>query len=219
MGDARKFRERFAELQFRFKSGKDQFNAFGGFAYRNVETMLDVFKPLGNELGIHITFEDEVRFIEGRFYVVSTAIAHDTLNELSAPISATGWAREAEHKTKTDDAQLTGMCSSYARKYALSALLAVGSEKDADSVEGTDEPQAPQSHSAPPEPPAKPPRGFLEFTALKNRLVAAGMDAKAAGNLLKKELGDPRSMDEEQYRSAIANGDVLVRSYESNVNQ
>ena len=206
------FRARFSELQARFKSGKDQFNAFGGFAYRNVETMLDIAKPIAHELGIILSFDDEVRFIEGRFYLRAIAYARDV--ESGDYLSATAYAREADHKTKTDDAQLTGMCSSYARKYALSSLLAVGSEKDADSVDNTQESVPKPKQDVP-----KAPKGFIEFTALKNRLVTAGMDEKEAGALLKKELGDPRNMDEESYRSAIRNGETLVRSYEVNVNQ
>lgn len=114
------------------------------------------------------------------------------------------------------DPQQQGSWETYNRRYA--ALMAFGLAGE-DDDDGASAKPAPQSQSKPSEPPATPPRCFIEFTALKNRLVAAGMDATAAGNLLKKELGDPRSMDEEQYRSAIANGDVLVRSYESNVNQ
>ena len=45
------------------------------------------------------------------------------------------------------------------------------------------------------------------------------MDEREAGQLLVRELGNPKDMDEEQYRNAIRNGEVLVRSYESNVNQ
>lgn len=113
--------------------------------------------------------------------------------------------------------QSLGSEATYAGRYLrCNAYFLVGEEDDDGNAITPQE--AHGSRLKPSESPAPSPRGFIEFTALKNRLVAAGMDATAAGNLLKKELGDPRSMDEEQYRSAIANGDVLVRSYE-HVNQ
>ena len=46
-----------------------------------------------------------------------------------------------------------------------------------------------------------------------------GTSMMATGFIIGMILSVTRNMDEEQYRSAIANGDVLVRSYESNVNQ
>jgi len=217
--------ERFAELQMRFKASKDQYNAFGKYMYRNVESMLDKAKPIARELGIILLFNDSIVHEGERYFVRATATAYDALDKNTLPLSATAYAREVESKKGADPAQITGMCSSYARKYALSALLAVGSEDDADSMDNREDSTPEEPRTAPETPPAAPvkqmsaPRSFDEFSALRDRLVACGMEPNYAAGVLIGELGDPRMLDEEQYRIAIQNGDVLVRSFEANVNQ
>ena len=52
--------------------------------------------------------------------------------ETNESISSQSLAREQEIKTKMDASQITGACSSYARKYALNALLAIDDSKDFD---------------------------------------------------------------------------------------
>ena len=68
-----------------------------------------------------------------RVYVKSTATFYDC--ESGQEVSSVGYARESYEKKGMDDAQLTGSCSSYARKYALNALLLIDDTKDADSDE------------------------------------------------------------------------------------
>lgn len=216
--------ERFAELQMRFKASKDQYNAFGKYRFRNVESMLDKAKPIARELGIILLFNDAIVHEGERYFVRATATAYDALDKSTLPLSATAYAREVESKKGADPAQITGMCSSYARKYALSALLAVGSEDDADSMDNRETVQEeplpdPEIPYTAPEKPSPVRRSFDEFSALRDRLVACGMEPNYAAGVLIGELGDPRMLDEEQYRIAIRNGDVLVRSFEANVNQ
>lgn len=117
-------------IQQKFRAVKDQRNDFGGFNYRNVEVMLSELKPILMEYDSCITFSDEMMETGGRCYLV----AHATLHTPKGEISSMGVAREQETKKGMDAAQITGACSTYARKYALCGLLAVDDgSKDPDA--------------------------------------------------------------------------------------
>ena len=54
------------------------------------------------------------------------------------------YAREDEHKKGSDDAQVTGMASSYARKYALCGAFAIDGQSDPDAMEEQPAPEEKQ---------------------------------------------------------------------------
>lgn len=117
-------------IQGEVRATKDQFNEFGGFAYRNVEKMLTDLKPILMEHECCITFSDEIKEVGGRCYVEATATLHTPKGDFSTKAAA----REQETKKGMDQAQITGSCSTYARKYALCGLLAIDDgSKDPDS--------------------------------------------------------------------------------------
>ena len=117
-------------VQMRFKAVKDQRNDFGGFNYRNVEVMLTELKPILNEYDSLIVFRDRVREVAGKSYVEATAILYTPFGKTFCTASA----REQDTKKGMDAAQITGSCSTYARKYALCGLLAVDDgSKDPDA--------------------------------------------------------------------------------------
>lgn len=123
------------EIQNKVRAGKDQYNDFGGFAYRNVEKMLTELKPLLAEHECCITFSDEVKEVGGRCYVEATVTLHTPKGDISTKASA----REQDTKKGMDQAQITGACSTYARKYALCGLLAIDDgSKDPDSKKNID---------------------------------------------------------------------------------
>lgn len=118
-----------SKLQSEFTAAKSEFNAFGKYKYRNLENLLQPLKPLLVKYGIVLTFHEEVVHIESRWYVHSVAKLTDGKEE----ITADGFAREPDTRKGADVAQVTGGSTSYARKYALSALLLV-SEPDPDEM-------------------------------------------------------------------------------------
>ena len=123
------------KIQKEFRAVKDQRNDFGGFNYRNVEVMLTELKPILSNYDSLITFNDEVVEKAGRCYVKATATIHTPAGE----ISCSAYAREQETKKGMDAAQITGSCSTYARKYALCGLLAVDDgSRDPDAQKNTD---------------------------------------------------------------------------------
>ena len=53
------------------------------------------------------------------------------------------YAREPENKKGSDQSQVTGSCSSYARKYALNAAFLIDDTRDADADEHGKKPKEP----------------------------------------------------------------------------
>lgn len=134
--------DKLIDIQQRLKVPKDQDNDFAGFKYRNLEDIEDKIKPLLKEHKLSLIFGDEMVAIGERVYVKATAYLGDGKNT----IQNSAFAREAvAPKSKTDDAQLTGACSSYARKYAVSGLFLIDNTKDADSQDNSK--KAPEANS------------------------------------------------------------------------
>lgn len=111
--------EKLGQIQQQLKVPKDQRNDFGGYKYRTASGILEALKPHLD--GGCIVLQDEMVQLGDRFYVKATA----TFHWKGGTVSTSAWAREAAVKKGMDDAQVTGACSSYARKYALGALAAI----------------------------------------------------------------------------------------------
>ena len=122
--------EALSYAQRKIKAPKNQRNNFGKYNYRSCEDILTGLKEVMPE-GATTTLSDEVTMVGDRFYVVATA----TFKFGEDSVSVKGWARECLSKKGMDDSQLTGSCSSYARKYALNGLFAIDDSKDADTDE------------------------------------------------------------------------------------
>ena len=122
-----------AEIQSEVKVNKELKNNFGNYNYRNVEMILAEVKPLLAKHNLILTLRDEIVSAANRVYVRATATITDGKNV----VETTAFAREDESKRGMDLAQLTGSCSSYARKYALGGLLLLDDNKDIDSLDNT----------------------------------------------------------------------------------
>lgn len=126
--------EKLLHIQQNLKAPKNQYNKFGDFHYRSCEDIQEAVKPLLAEVKAVLLVGDEIVQIGSRFYIKATAAIQDT--ESQEAISNTAYARENEEKPKMDAAQITGACSSYARKYALNGLFCIDDSKDPDSQGG-----------------------------------------------------------------------------------
>lgn len=120
------------DLRSKLSVPKNQFNKFGNFYYRNCEDILEGVKPFLVQLDLTLSITDDMILIGDRYYTKATATILDGDKILG---SSTGWAREAESKKGMDSSQISGSTSSYARKYALNALLLLDDTKDADTNE------------------------------------------------------------------------------------
>jgi hypothetical protein len=114
---------------------KSLHNDFAGFNYRSAEQILEEVKPIVIADKCVITLSDEVVQVGSWNYVKATATITDT--ETGERHSTSALAREQEFKKGMDTSQITGSTSSYARKYALSGLLALDDNKDADSMDNS----------------------------------------------------------------------------------
>ena len=132
--------EKLAKIQKELKAPKGQLNKFGGYNYRSCEDILEAVKPLLD--GAILTLQDEIINIGNRFYVKATA----TFTDGTYTHSVTAMAREPETKKGMDESQITGMASSYARKYALNGLFCIDDTKDADTMDNTPAPKRKQTN-------------------------------------------------------------------------
>ena len=100
------------------------------YNFRSCEDILEALKPhLGDSV---VTMSDDMVLVGERYYLKAIATFTDGENS----ISTTGWAREPEKsRTGMDESQITGSASSYARKYALSALFAIDDVSDPDAIQ------------------------------------------------------------------------------------
>ena len=130
-----------AAIQKELKAPKSQYNSFAKYNYRSCEDILEAVKPLCIKNNATLILNDTVREISGRFYVVATATLAD--QESDGVVEADAYAREPQDKKGMDDSQITGMASSYARKYALNGLFCIDDTKDADTDEVKRQEQTP----------------------------------------------------------------------------
>lgn len=123
------FTQKVAKIQKELKAPKNQHNKFGNYKFRSFEDILESVKPLLGDLVL--TVSDEIVAVGGRVYVKATA----TLTDGTSSIVNTAYAREPEVQKGMSDSQLSGMASSYARKYCLNGTFLIDDTKDADTEE------------------------------------------------------------------------------------
>lgn len=119
-------------VQQNLKAPKGQYNKFGDYHYRSCEDIQEALKPLLNRVKAVLLLNDELIQAGERFYIKAVAVFQDA--ESSEKISNAAYARECESRPKMDAAQITGSCSSYARKYALNGLFCIDDAKDPDMM-------------------------------------------------------------------------------------
>ena len=159
-------------LQLSVKANKDLFNKFGNYKYRSCESILEAVKPYLKEIGAVILLSDELVEIRGYVYVKAVAKLIDSEN---GEIATTAFAREAEQKKGMDVAQITGATSSYARKYALSGLLALDDNKDHDYLNEKPKPK-PKPDPKNNEKPKSDPKSDPKYAKIEKALAEKGKD-------------------------------------------
>lgn len=127
--------DKLQKIQLELKAPKNKRNNFGGYQYRDLSGILEALKPLLQKYKCAIFLSDNIVTKEDRTYIESTATIIDC--EDSTQYYCKGYAREDGSKKGMDLSQLTGACSSYARKYALNGLLAIDDSQDIDSMDNT----------------------------------------------------------------------------------
>lgn len=118
-------------IQQKLIAPKNNYNSFGKYSYRSCEDILEAVKPLLAENKVVLTICDEIILVGERFYIKAIATLTDC--ESDETISNVAYAREEDKKSGMSESQITGSCSSYARKYALNGLFCIDDVKDADT--------------------------------------------------------------------------------------
>lgn len=129
--------EKLNNIQLELKAPKNKRNTFGGYQYRDLSGILEAVKPLLKKYKCVLMISDNVVTKDDRTYIESTVTIIDC--EDGTMCACKGYAREQYSKKGMDDAQLTGACSSYARKYACNGLFAIDDSCDLDSMDNTKE--------------------------------------------------------------------------------
>lgn len=120
------------DVQTELKAPKGQFNKFGNYSYRSCEDILESLKPLLKQVKATVILTDEIKLVGDRYYVEATCKFIDI--ETGNILENKSLAREDESKKGMDLAQVTGSCSSYARKYALNGMFCIDDVKDSDAT-------------------------------------------------------------------------------------
>ena len=137
--------EKLLNVQNKVVVPKSQFNEQGKYRFRSAEDILCAVKPFLAEEKALILLHDEIenlgkssRSDKGTIletpYNYIKAVATFIDIESGEKIETQACAKECNHNGMTPD-QCTGTASSYARKYALNALLAINDVPDPDSNE------------------------------------------------------------------------------------
>lgn len=126
-------KDKLSAIQQKLKAPKNLFNSYGKYNYRNVEGILEAYKPFEAEYKVTLVISDSAVVVGNRIYIQATARLYDL--ESDDCIEAKALARESETKKGMDESQITGTASSYARKYALNGLFLLDDTKDADTDE------------------------------------------------------------------------------------
>lgn len=146
--------KKLSKIQAKAVVPKANRNDFARYNFRSAEDILDFLRPLLAEAGVVLLFRDKVVLMEGKEYMRSQVHFIDSEHP-DSPIVVSGYARTSESKGGMSPEQVTGSTSSYARKYALTAMFAIGGEQDDDALnEATKGSKAPNFGKA--VPPRKP---------------------------------------------------------------
>lgn len=181
--------QRVGDIQHKLKAPKGQYNSFGKYNYRSCEDILEGVKPLLKEHNLALLIDDEIVQIGERYYVKATAKITDG-REI---VSATAYAREPDTKKGMDESQITGATSSYARKYALNALLCIDDTKDADTMDNSKKPVQQTQETV------------YNWQTLKARATQGGISEDELKHYLKETLkvNDSKDMTQEHYQQAF----------------
>ena len=181
-------------IQQHLTAPKSEYNSFGKYNYRSLESILSAIKPLLRSQNCGIRFEDEVIELGGRTFLKTTLYF---FNDKGESITTSAIAEHTATKTGMDAAQITGAASSYARKYAMNAMFAIDDTKDVDS----DSYHREQTKPFPEEPAKKAP-------ARRTRTTSAPAQATTPA------AKDPRYAAIEAALAKVNDIDSLIELYE-----
>ena len=117
--------EKLRKIQLEVKGGKNNFNEFAKFNFRNAEQLFDSIKPLLVKYDCYMNVDNEIISIGDKQVIKSTV----TFIDGDFTKSASAFAGIDWNKKGMDYSQACGCAQSYATKYALCSLLLLSDSK------------------------------------------------------------------------------------------
>ena len=126
------------KMQKKLVVPKGQYNSFGKYNYRSAEDIMVALKVVQEAENTVVVIDTDIEPANGWNYINATATLYDA--DDGEVIAVThGKAREAESKKGADESQITGSATSYAIKRALSGMFLIDDEKDADTLNDSED--------------------------------------------------------------------------------
>lgn len=126
------------KIQRELSVGKDEYNKFGGYAFRNAEGILNAAKPLITAEDAFLYIDTETQMLDGG--VLWMAVTVSLCASDGSTIKGKAAGKVADSRKGMVEEQLVGSARSYYLKYALMDLLAIS--------DGTDDPDARDNRDA-----------------------------------------------------------------------
>jgi len=193
--------EKLAAIQKEISVPKNNVNEYGKYNYRSCEDILAAVKPLLEKTATVLTLDDEIVLVNERYYIKATATLVSVEDGKLDTITNCAYAREEEVKKGMDASQITGSCSSYARKYALAGLFLLNGEKDADARDNREPEERPTEDNM-----AKRITG-TQLKTLKTKCEADKVDEAYICNTF--HIKDLKELTGAQYKTTLDNWDKV----------
>ena len=126
------------KMQKKLVVPKGQYNSFGKYNYRSAEDIMVALKVVQEAENTVVVIDTDIETANGWNYINATATLYDA-NDGEVIAVTHGKAREPEIKKGMDESQITGTAASYAIKRALSGMFLIDDEKDADTLNNSDD--------------------------------------------------------------------------------
>ena len=129
------FTQKFAEVQSEITAPKKQ-NSGVPYASRSAEQILESAKPSLLKHGLICTIDSTVLEVAGRLFIESVAYVTDGTTTVTGKAQAELMSPTLNSRgvPTNNESQLSGASGSYADKYALQKLFAIGNGDDADDA-------------------------------------------------------------------------------------
>ena len=193
--------DKLAIIQKEISVPKNNVNEYGKYNYRSCEDILAAAKPLLEKTGTVLTLDDEIVLVNERYYIKATATLLSVDDGKLDTITNCAYAREEEVKKGMDASQITGSCSSYARKYALAGLFLLNGEKDADARDNREPEERPTEDNM-----AKKITG-TQLKTLKTKCETDKVDEAYICNTF--HIKDLKELTGAQYKTTLDNWDKV----------
>lgn len=141
-------REALHLIQQKLKVKKNKFNQFGKFSFRSQEDILEALKPYLEEVKGLVLLTDDVVAIGDKVFVKGIA-SFGLIDDKDRMICSHGYAEIPASLSGMSLPQVTGSCSSYARKFALNGLFLLDDSKEVDdhNEQGAEKPEMTPKHN------------------------------------------------------------------------